>query len=925
MTTTPDALCRHLAFADPETAAQLAAGLEGVAEPIAAATAEWLVADVTWGLSHETAFGRTIAMGYCRLIRSGAPAGLVAEYHRLVLSFGQKGPAVGTILAEHLARVLAAGDPGLQDRFLTTVDIMLAQGPFTLKGPLEGLARLLDDGDRDTADAYLGLLRDTFSQELTYGECQRFAIALPKALQALTPERRLWQLKQLRRVVRTTFRLAEPYLEGFSRKLHLLSETALSRFVSQGLEKAARNETLAAKYLALDSSAAVNDFKTLQVAVPVSQVQARLSRYLRARTGLPIAIRPLSALSGAIAPGGAEAPLVCSDGKAIFLPDEISRFGSQSANLALFKCLTRLEGAYYEFGTFGFDLEKVIARLAQSPAQAPLVKALASRLAVGGADGSDLEQFFDAFPCVSLAADLFTVFEHGRLLLALSRAYPGLARRTLPLLQEEARRLAQTSSGETLLDALYARIALGMRDAGPADAALDSLTELFARRVGPDSPVAATGEMVAAGYPIAARRLQPRAEAGQTPPDVPARLRPPFGRRVRPDLFFRTHAHFDAMARTIKVRLAENGVRVYKSDLAAKLAAQNGHLSPEDLSTLILSPPAGPTGDETASIDLSWLNLADILEGTVIPEADCDAGGWPVSWYWEWDEGLGDYLHDHARVIDRTIAGREGDFYDHTLARHRGLVRQIRHSFELLKPEGLKLLRRWVEGDEFDYRAMLDFAIDRKIGLMPSDRLYIKRIKQQRDVAVLLLVDLSRSTANTVYGSQATVLSVEKEAIVLFCEALAVVGDTFAIAGFSGTGRLGVDYCRIKDFGEGVTEPVRWRINAMAPQRSTRMGAAIRHAARQLAQVSARVRLLIILGDGFPNDVNYKKAYAIADTRRAIFEARSQGIHTHAITVNLAADPKLDALYGNVHHNVISDVRELPNKLLRIYSALTRS
>jgi nitric oxide reductase activation protein len=249
----------------------------------------------------------------------------------------------------------------------------------------------------------------------------------------------------------------------------------------------------------------------------------------------------------------------------------------------------------------------------------------------------------------------------------------------------------------------------------------------------------------------------------------------------------------------------------------------------------------------------------------------------------------------------------------------------VRHCFELLKPEGLKLLRRWVEGDEFDYRAMLDFAIDRKIGLMPSDRLYIKRIKQQRDVAVLLLVDLSRSTANTVYGSRATVLEVEQEAIVLFCEALAVVGDAFAIAGFSGTGRLGVDYCRIKDFDEAVTDAVRGRINAMAPQRSTRMGAAIRHAPRQLAQVPARVRLLIILGDGFPNDVNYKKAYAIADTRRAIFEARSRAIHTHAITVNLAADPNLDALYGNVHHNVISDVRELPDKLLRIYSALTRS
>ena len=102
------------------------------------------------------------------------------------------------------------------------------------------------------------------------------------------------------------------------------------------------------------------------------------------------------------------------------------------------------------------------------------------------------------------------------------------------------------------------------------------------------------------------------------------------------------------------------------------------------------------------------------------------------------------------------------------------------------------------------------------------------------------------------------------------------------------------------------------------------MGAAIRHAISQLEKVSSKVRLLIILSDGFPNDIDYKQYYATADTRKAIFEARSKNIYTHAITVNFAGDPKLDDLYGNVHHNVISDVRELPDKLLRIYGSLTR-
>jgi nitric oxide reductase activation protein len=102
------------------------------------------------------------------------------------------------------------------------------------------------------------------------------------------------------------------------------------------------------------------------------------------------------------------------------------------------------------------------------------------------------------------------------------------------------------------------------------------------------------------------------------------------------------------------------------------------------------------------------------------------------------------------------------------------------------------------------------------------------------------------------------------------------------------------------------------------------MGAAIRHATAQLSAAGARVRLLIILGDGFPNDTGYKREYAIADTRKAIAEARARGIHARAITVNIIGDERLDDLYGSLHHNVISDVRELPDKLLRIYSALTR-
>jgi nitric oxide reductase activation protein len=381
------------------------------------------------------------------------------------------------------------------------------------------------------------------------------------------------------------------------------------------------------------------------------------------------------------------------------------------------------------------------------------------------------------------------------------------------------------------------------------------------------------------------------------------------------------------MATKLNAQLANKGYKVYKSDIRRKLIANKGGISHEDIKSILLNNPNNKNQDMSKreiSIDLSWLDLSQLLNERALTPLIGDDDNGSVSWYKEWDCNLHDYLSTHVRVVDKFMPEFSNDFYINTLKQHQGLVQNIRYAFELLRPEGLIRLRQWVEGDEFDYRALLDFAIDKKAGKIPSDRLYIKHIKQTRDVAVLLLVDLSRSTSNTVYNSKVTILNVEKEAIVLFCEALRVVGDLFAIAGFSSTGPLGVDYLRIKDFEENLDDRVKQRINAMAPQRNTRMGAAIRHATCQLENISSKVRLLIILSDGFPNDIDYKHRYAIEDTRKAIFEARSKNIFTHAITVHFAGDPKLDDLYGNVHHNVISDVRELPDKLLRIYGSLTR-
>jgi hypothetical protein len=909
-------LLAQLSVADPDLAEKVISGLKQKSCPISDKSIAMLVDETLWGLSQEISFGQAIAMGYVDLIGETSSK-RIKKYRDLLHDAGIKGPTLGRIMATYLVPVLINGDDRFLACFLQSVEIMLNKGTYTLKDPLRALASLLNERDLESASAYLDLLCDTFSQDFSYAQCQHFAYILPRSVRSFSSNRRVWQIKQLQRVTRADFHLADPFLAGLEKGLHLLSKEALNRFVSLGLDKLKQNSKLAAKFLSLESKLGIDTFTDMQVTVPISQVQHQLTRYIRARTGLPISVRPLSLLSNSSITEHDERTYVCSDGKYIYLPDEISLFPHKNENTMLYKCLARLEAGHYEFNTFDFDLEKAAERCNQV-FTSPLPSCL-KKEDLGENDQkylSDLERFFLSFPVKALASDLFTIFEHGRTRVMLTRQYPGLARKTLPVLRHEAARMIKQHKSNEAIFLLYLWIALGIPSeenfgmSRQIKKHAKMFADLFDNMIKEDQTVEVCAELVARTYPGMDKFLM-RAAGDKRLEEFYRPIKTPFGRRLRPDLFFSTYRNYEHMAGNLKVKLEEKGFRVYKSEIKKSLIRNNGVISSDEIKEVILCSQKHCRSEllqhQKTDIDLSWLDLSKLLGAEDIAQFQIEDFSGPVSWYREWDCSLQDYLHAHVRVLDKSIANKEDDFYNLTLKRHKGMVKRIRYAFELLKPEGLVRLRQWVEGDEFDYRALLDFAMDKKAGKIPSDRLYI-----------------SRSTSNTVYNTRATILDVEKEAIVLFCEALEVVGDAFAIAGFSGTGRLGVDYFRIKDFDEKMDDGIRQRINGMAPQRSTRMGAAIRHATSQLEKVSSKVRLLIIMGDGFPNDVDYKRDYAIEDTRKAIFEAHSKNIYTHAITVNFSGDSKLDDLYGNVHYNVISDVRELPDKLLRIYSGLTR-
>ncbi|MCZ7598059.1 MAG: hypothetical protein M5U09_10540 [Gammaproteobacteria bacterium] len=169
------------------------------------------------------------------------------------------------------------------------------------------------------------------------------------------------------------------------------------------------------------------------------------------------------------------------------------------------------------------------------------------------------------------------------------------------------------------------------------------------------------------------------------------------------------------------------------------------------------------------------------------------------------------------------------------------------------------------------------------------------------------------------------IVDAEREALVLLCEALEILGDRYGIYGFSGMTRKRCELFRIKRLSEPLGDDVKARIAGIMPRDYTRMGVTIRHLTRLMDEVDARTRLLITLSDGKPDDYDgYRGDYGIEDTRKALIEARNRGIHPFCITIDRRAGEYLPHMYGAVNYTVVDDVRKLPAEVSKVYCRLTR-
>ncbi|MFP8778943.1 nitric oxide reductase activation protein NorD [Hydrogenophaga sp. RWCD_12] len=301
-----------------------------------------------------------------------------------------------------------------------------------------------------------------------------------------------------------------------------------------------------------------------------------------------------------------------------------------------------------------------------------------------------------------------------------------------------------------------------------------------------------------------------------------------------------------------------------------------------------------------------------------------DVNSLPPRHYPEWDHQSQSFRPDWVSLYERLQPCGDAADIHRILARHAALAKQLQRLLDLLKPQDRQRIRFQEDGSELDLDVAIRSLTDFRGGAAPDPRVHMSHRTDGRDIAVLLLLDLSHSLNAPVDGAEQTVLELSREAVTLLAWAIEQLGDPFAIAGFHSNTRHDVRYHHIKGFEEGFDDAVKGRLAGIEAAYSTRMGAALRHAGHYLGARKSDKKLLLILTDGEPSDVDTPDERAlIEDAREAVRELGQEGIYTHCISLDPMADAYVGDIFGG-RHTVIENVQRLPERLPQLFMGLTR-
>ncbi len=298
--------------------------------------------------------------------------------------------------------------------------------------------------------------------------------------------------------------------------------------------------------------------------------------------------------------------------------------------------------------------------------------------------------------------------------------------------------------------------------------------------------------------------------------------------------------------------------------------------------------------------------------------------------YDEWDYHVQLARPGWATVFERRQGKADPHIMDDILQKYKPVASRIKHLIDAMQPQGIVRKRGYEEGEELDLNAAVRAMIDIRRGIMPDPRINIRITRHIRDLAIVVLMDLSESTNDVIPEtniddeSPATILSLTREATGLLSWAIDAIGDSFAVHGFASDGRHDVQYYRFKDFDQRYDDDAKARMAGMKGGLSTRMGAALRHAGQHLLDQQASKRLVLLITDGEPADIDERDPqYLRHDAKKAVEDNATKGIHTYCLTLDPNADQYVSRIFGENNYSIVDNVERLPERLPNVFAALT--
>lgn len=317
----------------------------------------------------------------------------------------------------------------------------------------------------------------------------------------------------------------------------------------------------------------------------------------------------------------------------------------------------------------------------------------------------------------------------------------------------------------------------------------------------------------------------------------------------------------------------------------------------------------------------------DVAAGNAENEANDDSS---LPRYPEWDARIGRYRERWCRIIEREPPAGDPSVLLVTRDTQSRLSARLAQLLQARKQGRVQRLRRQPEGEEFELDALVHAISELRCGRMPEWRVHRRSVRQKPDLSVLLLLDLSASTDAAISAaartatSESTVLSLIREASLLLGAAVGQSGDRYAIHGFRSNGRHEVEYLRFKGFDEAMDDRVLATLSGTTGALSTRMGAAIRHASHQMRHCRSTQRLILMLTDGEPHDIDvFDPAHLVHDAARAVERSTAEGTPVFCVSVDPTADTYLQKIFGAHHYRIIDHVEQLPKRVPELYLRLT--